>query len=134
VVRDLICDASCRRGGAIHGCGILFAHAHSVQGLQERSARCDDSPHVKRIGPDGPGDDDDLPVVARLVVEIRSDGRRTLARGAAEDAASGQRVAIEARGDSPAQLAVALARSLFKLPGIGARRAVRGLLGRGKKR
>jgi hypothetical protein len=130
VVRDLICDACCRRRAAFLGCGILFAHAHQVQGLRERSARCDDSPHVKQIGPD----DEDLPVVARLVVEIRSDGRRTLARGAAEDAASGQRVAIEARGDSPAQLAVALARSLFKLPGIGARRAVRGLLGRGKKR
>ena len=88
---------------------------------------------VKRIG-DGPDDDDDLPVVARLVVEIRSDGRRTIARGAAEDRASGQKVAIEARGDSPAQLAVALARSLWKLPGIGAKRAVRGLLGRGRGR
>lgn len=88
---------------------------------------------MKRIG-DGPDDDDDLPVVARLVVEIRSDGRRTIARGAAEDKASGQKVAIEARGDSPAQLAVALARSLWKLPGIGAKRAVRGLLGRGRGR
>jgi len=28
----------------------------------------------------------ELPVVARLVVEIRSDGRHTIARGAAEDA------------------------------------------------
>lgn len=87
---------------------------------------------MKRIG-EPPEDDDDLPVVARLVVEIRSDGRRTIARGAAEDRASGQKVAIEARGDSPAQLAVALARSLWKLPGIGAKRAVRGLLGRGRK-
>ena len=77
---------------------------------------------VKRIGDDSDGDDD-LPVVARLVVEIRSDGRRTIARGAAEDAASGQRVAIEARGDSPMQLAMALARSLVKIPGIGARAA-----------
>jgi hypothetical protein len=95
---------------------------------------------VKRIGgePDDdltPRDDDeDLPVVARLVVEIRSDGRRTIARGAAEDRASGQKVAIEARGDSPAQLALALARSLWKLPGLGAKRAVRGLLGRGRAR
>ena len=89
---------------------------------------------MKRIGDGDDAPDDDLPVVARLVVEIRSDGRRTIARGAAEDSASGQRVAIEARGDSPAQLAVALARSLWKIPGISARRAVRGLLGRGSKK
>jgi len=34
--------------------------------------------------------DDDLPVVARLVVEIRSDGRRTVARGGIEDRGEGQ--------------------------------------------
>ena len=97
---------------------------------------------MKRIGDstddDGPiepaRDGDDLPVVARLVVEIRSDGKRTIARGGLEDAASGQRVAIEARGDSPMQLAMALARSLVKIPGLSARRAVRGLLGRGRDR
>ncbi len=72
------------------------------------------------------------PVVARLVVEIRSDGSRTIARGALEDAQQGQRVAIEARGDSPIQLAIALARSLTQLPRLGARSAVRGLLGRRK--
>jgi hypothetical protein len=32
------------------------------------------------------------------------------------------------------QLAMALARSLVKLPALGARRAVRGLLGRGRER
>lgn len=86
-------------------------------------------------------DDDDLPevirdkplvaeppVVARLIIEIRSDGSRTIARGAMEDVASGQRTAIEARGDSPLQLAFALARSLRTLP----RMAVRGLLSRKK--
>jgi hypothetical protein len=70
------------------------------------------------------------PVVARLVVEIRSDGSRTIARGALEDAQQGQRVAIEARGDSPLQLAIALARSLTQLPRLTARSAVRGLLGK----
>ncbi len=79
-----------------------------------------------------PGDED-LPVVARLVVEIRSDGRRTVARGGLEDVASGQRVAIDARGDSPAQLALALARSMLQLPRLAARGTLRGLLGRGKK-
>jgi len=74
------------------------------------------------------------PVVARLIVEIRSDGSRTIARGAIEDVASGQRTTIEARGDSPIQLAIALARSLTQLPRMGARSAVRGLLGRRKDR
>jgi hypothetical protein len=70
------------------------------------------------------------PVVARLVVEIRSDGSRTIARGAVEDVPSGQRTTLEARGDSPIQLALALARVLTQLPRLGARSAVRGLLGR----
>jgi hypothetical protein len=74
--------------------------------------------------------DAELPVVARLVVEIRSDGSRTVARGAIEDATSGQRVAIEARGDSPLSLALQLARSLASVPRLSARAAVRGLLGR----
>jgi hypothetical protein len=82
--------------------------------------------------PDALQSTDELPVVARLVVEIRSDGSRTIARGALEDAQQGQRVAIEARGDSPIQLAIALARSLTQLPRLGARSAVRGLLGRRK--
>jgi hypothetical protein len=134
VVRDLPCDASCRRVAGDFGCGILFARAQFVLGLHPRFAQCDDSPHVKRIGGGSDDDDDQLPVVARLVVEIRSDGSRTIARGAAEDTASGQRVAIEARGESPMQLAMALARSLVKIPGLSARRAVRGLLGRGRDR
>jgi hypothetical protein len=74
------------------------------------------------------------PVVARLVVEIRSDGSRTIARGAMEDVASGQRTTIEARGDSPIQLAIALARSLTQLPRLGARSAIRGLLGKRRDR
>ena len=77
---------------------------------------------------------DEPPVVARLVVEIRSDGSRTIARGAIEDVHRGERIALEARGDSPIQLALALARSLTQRPILGARSAVRGLLGRGRKR
>jgi hypothetical protein len=56
------------------------------------------------------------PVVARLVIEIRSDGTRTLARGALEDAALGERVAVEARGGSPAELAGQLLRALLAAP------------------
>lgn len=74
------------------------------------------------------------PVVARLIVEIRSDGSRTIARGALEDAASGLRTTVEARGDSPIQLAIALARSLTQLPRLGARSAIRGLLGKRRER
>jgi len=77
---------------------------------------------------------DEPPVVARLVVEIRSDGSRTIARGAIEDAQRGERVAIEARGDSPIQLAIALARSLTQLPRLTARSAVRGLLAKRRQR
>ena len=72
---------------------------------------------------------DEPPVVARLIVEIRSDGSRTIARGAIEDVSTGARTTSEARGNSPLQLAVALARSLTQLPRLGARSAVRGLLG-----
>ena len=58
----------------------------------------------------------ELPVVARLVVEVRSDGSRTIARGAMEDASSGLQVAIEASGSSPLALALALAKSIFSAP------------------
>lgn len=66
------------------------------------------------------------PIVARLVVEIRSDGSHTIARGAMEDAATGRGVAIEASGRSPLQLALSLARSLVTLPAFG--RSARALL------
>ena len=77
---------------------------------------------------------DEPPIVARLVVEIRSDGTRTIARGALEDAQRGERTAIEARGDSPLQLAIALARTLTQLPRLAARASVRGLLSRPRKK
>lgn len=58
----------------------------------------------------------DLPVVARLVIDIHSDGTRTVARGAlvhADDSPAGHtRVAIEASGGTPMQLALQLGRSL----------------------
>ena len=74
--------------------------------------------------------DEDLPVVARLVVEIRSDGRRTVARGAIEDVTSGVKTAVVARGESPLRLALDLARALAGMPRLAVRGAVRGLLGR----
>lgn len=65
--------------------------------------------------PQRPGDDD-LPVVSRIVIEIRSDGSRTIARGAAEDP-NGQ-VGLEVRADSPAELVAALAKLMLQLPGM----------------
>jgi hypothetical protein len=50
------------------------------------------------------------------MVEIRSDGTRTIARGAIEEIAGGERVAIEAQGATPAHLAASLARALFATP------------------
>ena len=63
---------------------------------------------------DGPPDEP--PVVARLMVEIRSDGSRTIARGALQDELSGEQVAIEAKGNSPLELAGQLAKSLLTTP------------------
>ena len=75
------------------------------------------------------------PVVARMIVEIRSDGTRTVARGALEDIVTGERVKIEASGGSPVQLAASLASNLLSTPFMLGRAAagalVRGRLGRG---
>lgn len=70
---------------------------------------------------------DDPPVVARMIVEIRSDGTRTIARGAMEDVHSGERVALEAHGTTPVALAASLARSMLAAPML-ARQAVRAWL------
>ncbi len=78
-------------------------------------------------------DTEELPVVARLMVEIRSDGTRTIARGAMEDVLSGDKVAIEARGSSPMSLALGLAKSMMRGRAF-ARSAARALLPRSKKK
>ncbi len=71
---------------------------------------------------------DELPVVARMVVEIRSDGRRTIARGALEDP-DGQRVTVEAKGTTPWALAKQLAGAMWTLPRLRRRRpSLRALL------
>jgi hypothetical protein len=74
------------------------------------------------------------PVVARLVVEIRSDGSRTIARGALQDAALGHEVAIKAEGGTPVELAMSLVKSIIKAPFLGRLfgTALRSLAGRSK--
>jgi hypothetical protein len=76
-------------------------------------------------------EEDELPVVARLVVEVRSDGKRTIARGAMEDAATGTKAAIVASGSSPLELALALAKSMLQVPALtrhAVTKRLRGLL------
>jgi hypothetical protein len=67
------------------------------------------------------------PVVARLVVEIRSDGTRTIARGALQDAGLGHEVAVQAEGTTPLALALDLVKSMVKAPFL-ARSFARALL------
>lgn len=67
------------------------------------------------------------PVVARLIVEIRSDGSRTIARGAVEDVTTGERTTVEAHGSTPLALIASLSRAVFQVPAL-ARRAARALL------
>jgi hypothetical protein len=69
------------------------------------------------------------PVVARLVLEIRSDGTRTIARGMAEDLKQGERVEVNAEGATPLQLLFSLLKSLGEVPSL-ARSFARGLLKR----
>jgi hypothetical protein len=74
-----------------------------------------------------PADEDaDLPVVARMVVEIRSDGSRTIARGAAEDGATGEKVALRVEGTTPLALALSLVKTMTQIPSL-ARAAVKAL-------
>lgn len=88
----------------------------SEQRMAERRTETRQNTAVQAV-PNAPlADAPDLPVVARLVVEIRSDGSRTLARGALEDVVTGERVAVEANGGSPAQLAASLAGNLLTTP------------------
>lgn len=67
------------------------------------------------------------PVVARMVVEIRSDGSRTIARGALEDLNSGERVALRADASTPVALASELAKVLLKTP-LLARETIKAVL------
>jgi hypothetical protein len=69
------------------------------------------------------------PVVARLVVEIRSDGSHTIARGAAEDAVTGERVTVQAEGATPLALILSLLKSALELPTL-ARTFTKGFLPR----
>lgn len=70
--------------------------------------------------------EDELPVVARMVVEIRSDGSRTVARGGVEDLLNDEQVTVEARADSPLELSRALAKMLLSAPFAASSSLLRG--------
>ena len=74
---------------------------------------------------------EELPVVTRLVIEIRSDGSRTVARGAVEDARTGEKVEVNASGATPLLLIASLLKSLTGVPAL-VKRATSKLLS-GKK-
>lgn len=74
---------------------------------------------------DVPAKGDELPVVARMVVEIRSDGTRTVARGALDDRVADQKVALEIEAGSLLSLTKSLAKAMLDVPSL-ARLAVRG--------
>jgi hypothetical protein len=59
---------------------------------------------------------DEPPVVAQLMVEIRSDGSRTIARGALNDLRTGESAQVHAEGKTPGDLILSLAGSLLALP------------------
>ena len=70
----------------------------------------DDRPlPTRRAGDALAPEPEEPPVVARMIIEIRSDGTRTVARGAMEDARTGERVSVQAEGSTPMALAASLA-------------------------
>jgi hypothetical protein len=75
----------------------------------------------------------ELPVVTRLVIEIRSDGSRTLARGALEDARTGEKVELKAEGATPLLLIASLLKSLGDVPSLVKRASSRLLSGKQPK-
>jgi hypothetical protein len=76
----------------------------------------------------------ELPVVTRLVIEIRSDGLRTVARGAVEDTRTGQRVELNAEGATPLLLIATLLKSLGDVPSLVKRATSRFLSGKTPKK
>jgi hypothetical protein len=59
--------------------------------------------------------DGSLPIVARLVVEVRSDGTRIVARGLIEDLARGERTTLEAGAENEHALLALLMRAASNL-------------------
>src|SRR6185312_12745048 len=65
----------------------------------------------KRSGTQVGAPAEEPPVVAQLMIEIRSDGSRTIARGALNDLRSGESAQVHAEGKTPRDLMMSLAGS-----------------------
>jgi hypothetical protein len=63
------------------------------------------------------GAEQEPPIVAQLMIEIRSDGSHTIARGALHDLRSQESAHVHAEGKTPAALIASLLGSLLSLPG-----------------
>src|SRR5262245_52145922 len=83
-------------------------------GSELRSTRAAAGLRVRRGAADLAEPNAEPPVVARLIVEVRSDGSRTIARGGLES--GGEAVTLEAHGTTPAQLTASLVRSILMAP------------------
>ena len=81
----------------------------ALQGLREALAK----PEPKRAVPEVRTEP---PVVAQLMIEIRSDGSHTIARGALHDLRTQESAHVHAEGQTPAQLVTSLLGSLLSLP------------------
>lgn len=71
---------------------------------------------LARAKSDSPSELSEPPVVAQLMVEIRSDGSHTIARGALNDLRTGESAQVRAEGRTPAELVFSLCSSLLTLP------------------
>lgn len=89
-------------------------------GVTEPTEAKDEARFIERAAASALEADADLPpVVARMVVEIRSDGTRTVARGALEDLTTGHKVALRTSASTPLELVRKLSGSLLELPLLG---------------
>jgi hypothetical protein len=61
----------------------------------------------------------ELPIVARILVEIRSDGTRTVASASVQNALLGQAVSVQAETTTPNSIAQVLLRSMARMPLLG---------------
>jgi hypothetical protein len=71
---------------------------------------------LARSKSDVPAVDVEPPVVAQLMIEIRSDGSHTIARGALNDLRTGESAQVRAEGRTPTELMLSLCSSLMSLP------------------
>jgi hypothetical protein len=81
-----------------------------------REAVTKNSAPLQKSGAPITSPNDEPPVVAQLMIEIRSDGSRTVARGALHDLRNDEHAHVHAEGKTPQDLILSLMGSLLSLP------------------